>query len=178
VTEFTQTIYAVANNAYLKLSFDRNIIKEYRLIGFDNKKNAIEDSTSELEGGEVGSGHSMMAIFEVQPYKKDSSFLGKPFADIELQYRLTASDSSQKQHFTAVYEPINIMEADSGYRFAAAIAMFGSALKKSKFINNYALEDVQSLAKTAINPTDAQQKEFLGLVEKAIRIYRPNKRKK
>jgi Ca-activated chloride channel family protein len=178
VTEFTQTIYAVANNAYLKLSFDRNIIKEYRLIGFDNKKNAIEDSTSELEGGEVGSGHSMMAIFEVQPYKKDSSFRGKPFADIELQYRLTASDSSQKQHFTAVYEPINIMEADSGYRFAAAIAMFGSALKKSKFINNYALEDVQSLAKTAINPTDAQQKEFLGLVEKAIRIYRPNKRKK
>jgi Ca-activated chloride channel family protein len=40
VKEFTQTIYAVANNAFLKIVFKPGMIEEYRLIGFDNKKNA------------------------------------------------------------------------------------------------------------------------------------------
>ncbi|MBC7589216.1 MAG: von Willebrand factor type A domain-containing protein, partial [Chitinophagaceae bacterium] len=67
VTEFTKTLYSVANDSYLNINFNAAAVKEYRLIGFDNKKTAIEDSTSELEGGEVGSGHSMIAIFEITP---------------------------------------------------------------------------------------------------------------
>jgi Ca-activated chloride channel family protein len=70
VTEFTQTLYAVANNASVKINFDPQVVKEYRLIGFDNKKNAVQDTSSELEGGEVGSGHSMMAIFELSRQEK------------------------------------------------------------------------------------------------------------
>ncbi|MCW3088643.1 MAG: hypothetical protein JWQ78_2029, partial [Sediminibacterium sp.] len=133
VTEFTQTIYAVASNAYLKISFDSSTVKEYRLIGFDNKKNAIEDSTSELEGGEVGSGHSMMAVFEIAPSNKDSILRGKPLADIMLQYKLVGSDTATKQHFSAFYHPDRIEQVDSSYRLAAAIALFGSVMKKSKF---------------------------------------------
>ena len=178
VTEFTQTIYAVANNAWLKISFDRNMIKDYRLIGFDNKKNALEDSTSELDGGEVGSGHSMMAIFEVRPKTKDPVFPDNPFANILLQYKVVGSDSVSKQHFTVSYDLKPIEEVDSIYRFAGAVAMFGSVLKHSKFINNYHLEDVLTLAKTAVNPDDVHQNEFLALVEKAIKVYRPAKRKK
>ena len=40
-------------------------VKEYRLIGFDNKVGALSDTFSEVEGGEIGSGYSMMAIFEI-----------------------------------------------------------------------------------------------------------------
>lgn len=178
VTEFTQTMYAIANNAYLKISFDPEVIKEYRLIGFDNKKNSVEDSTSELEGGEVGSGHAMMAIFEVQPHKKDSLFRGKPFANLALQYKLEGTDELKKQDFRVLYDPKPIEVVDSSYRFAAAIAMFGSVLKRSRFVKPYTLEDVLALAKTAVNPKEAHQKEFLGLIEKAIKVYRPVKRKK
>lgn len=178
VTEFTQTVYAVANNAYLKISFDRQAVKEYRLIGFDNKQNAIADSTSELEGGEVGSGHSMMGIFEIQPTEKDSLLRYTPFANILLQYKLVGSDSISKQFFTSVYDVKNIEDADSTYRFAAAVAMFGSFLKHSRFVKNYVLEDVLTLGKTAVNPNDAHQKEFLLLVEKAIKVYKPGKKKK
>lgn len=178
VTEFTQTVYAVANNAYLKINFDKNIIKEYRLIGFDNKKNAVADSSSALEGGEVGSGHSMIGIFEVQPSKKDSIFRDSIFADIRLQYKLVGTDSISKQHFTAVYDVNHLEKADSTYRFAAAVAMFGALLKHSPFVNNYGLEDVLALSRTAVNMNDAHQKEFMDLVEKAIKVYRPAKRKK
>ena len=178
VTEFTQTMYAVANNAYLKISFDPKIVNRYRLIGFDNKKNDIEDSTSKLEGGEIGSGHSMMAIFEIEPNKKDSLFRNQPFAYFLLHYKLPGANNTIKQNFTALYEPKHLAEADSGYRFAASVAMFGSVLKQSKYINHYLLEDVLSFAKTAVNQDDSQQKEFLVLIEKAIKVYKPVKRKK
>ncbi len=177
VTEFTQTLYSVADNAYLKISFDPTAIKEYRLIGFDNKRNAIEDSTSELEGGEIGSGHAMMSIFEVVPAKKDSLITGE-LAKIVLQYKAPKTDKVLKQTFTAPYAVSKIESADSSYRLAASIAMFGLVLKQSKYTNTYKLEDVLELAKTGVNMNDIHQHEFLSLIDEAIRIYKPVKIKK
>lgn len=178
VTEFTQTLYAVANNAYLKISFNPSVIKEYRLIGFDNKKNAVADSTSEPEGGEVGSGHTIMAIFEVRSQKNDSVFIHQPFASINIQYKRLHTDSSNRQNFTALYEPEAIASVDSSFRFAASVAVFGSVLKQSKYLKNYRLADVYLLAKSAVDPNDFLQREFLALIEKAMGIYNPVKRKR
>lgn len=176
VTEFTQTLYAVANNAFLKIGFRPNTIKAYRLIGFDNKLNAAEDSTSELEGGEIGSGHSLMAIFEIVPAKQtDATPL---LANAYIQYRLPGSDSTRKQNFPVRQQMQPIATADSAYRFAAAVAMFGSILKKSVYTGNYLPEDVLALAQSAVNLQHPQQVELLTLIEKAIKIYRPAKRKK
>src|SRR6185369_12862119 len=61
--EFTQTLYAVADNVYMNVEFNPDYVKEYRLIGFDNKVGAINDSSSVIEGGEIGSGHSIIAAF-------------------------------------------------------------------------------------------------------------------
>jgi Ca-activated chloride channel family protein len=176
VTEFTQTLYAVANNAFLKISFQPNTIQKYRLIGFDNKLNAAEDSTSELEGGEIGSGHSLMAIFEIVPGKQSSGT--SLLANAHIQYRLPGSDSSRKQSFPVLQQLQPIAKADSAYRFAAAVAMFGSILKKSMYTGNYVPEDVLALAQSAVNLQHPQQVELLTLIEKAIKIYQPAKRKK
>ncbi len=178
VTEFTQTLYSVADNAYLKISFDSRAVKDYRLIGFDNKRNAIEDSTSELEGGEIGSGHAMMAIFEIVPAKKDSAFSPGNMANILLQYKTPNTGLASQEQFMAPYELVTIEKADSAYRLAASIAMFGLVLKQSKYIAAYKLEDVMELAKTAVNSNDIHENEFLGLIDRAIRIYKPVKGKK
>ena len=47
----------------MHVTFDPSLVKQYRLIGFDNKVGALADSTSKIEGGEIGSGQSMMASF-------------------------------------------------------------------------------------------------------------------
>lgn len=178
VTEFTQTLYSVANNSYLKIHFKPNMIQEYRLIGFDNKRNAASDSTSELEGGEIGSGHSMMAIFEIKPYPKDSLLQNKTLADVTLQYHSPVNDSARKQNFTIPYSPQEISQSDSAYRFAASVAMFGLMLKQSVFLKEHSYEDVLALARSSVNLSEPQQSEFIMLIEKAIKIYKPAKKKK
>ena len=41
VTEFTQTLYSIASDVYFNIKFNPDLIKEYRLIGYDNKKNVL-----------------------------------------------------------------------------------------------------------------------------------------
>jgi Ca-activated chloride channel family protein len=178
VTEFTETLYSVADNAFIKIKFNPEMVAQYRLIGFDNKRNAIADSTSELEGGEIGSGHSMMAIFEIQPTDPDSLYHHHSIAQTQLFFKHTATQKVSTQFFNTDYEPILFRNADSGYQFATAVALFGAILKKSVFINHFQFEDMIGIAKNAINMNDFSQKEFISLIEKAIHIYSPMKRKK
>jgi len=178
VTEFTQTIYSVADNASLKINFNPSMVKEYRLIGFDNKQNAMQDSTSELEGGEVGSGHSVMALFEIKPQTNETPFHNKPFADMLLQYRVARNDAVIKQEFHAIYNLQLIEKVDTSYRFAAGVALFGSMLKQSRFVKDVSWDDLLAFSRTAVNPDNHYQAEFLALIDKAIRIYRPVKKKK
>jgi Ca-activated chloride channel family protein len=179
VKEFTKTIFAVANDAYANVSFNSDVIKEYRLIGFDNLKDAISDSTSEIEGGEVGSGHSMMAVFEVVPAKEISNTAS--IAKLNLQYKLPTKDEVLWQKFDVPYHLQPFDSASATVRFATAVVMFGSLLKQSKFAKNYSFNDVLLIANNAANNSYVQ-KEFITLIQKADKIYNPptkkNKKKK
>ena len=65
--EFMQTFYTVADDAYLNVQFNPEYVKEYRLIGFENKMGAIKDSMAAIEGGAIGSAYSMLVAFEIVP---------------------------------------------------------------------------------------------------------------
>ena len=177
VTEFTKTLYSVANDSYLNINFNAAAVKEYRLIGFDNKKTAIEDSTSELEGGEVGSGHSMIAIFEITPA---TTILNSnaTIANATLQFKLPNTNTVRYQRINIPYAVKDIYKSDSSIRFAASVAMFGSLLKQSRHSKTFTFMDVYNLASTAANTSDYAQKEFLALLQKAHKLYTPKKKKK
>jgi Ca-activated chloride channel family protein len=177
VTELTQTLYAVADNASLHVHFAPDILKEYRLIGFDNKKNASEDSTAELEGGEIGSGHSILAIFEMTPAQTDSLLSTKHVADITLQYRVPGTEDKRMKQVSVPWQVIALDKADTAYRFAAAVSLFGSILRQSGYTRNYQLEDVLNMAQQCVT-NNPLQKEFLSLIEKAIAVYHPGRKKK
>ena len=178
VKEFTKTIFAVADDAAITVRFNPAIVKEYRLVGFDNKKSALEDSTSVLEGGEIGSGHTITALFELSPAKDSAASVEAVVASIQLRFKKPGTNDVVQQVFSGNYQGIPIEQVDSVYRFAAAVAMYGSVLRKSKFTRNYQLEDVLTLAKTGIQKNDYLENEFGRLVEQSILLYHPPKKKK
>lgn len=181
--EFTQTLYAVADDVYMNVEFNSSYVKEYRLIGFDNKVGALKDSMSVVEGGEIGSGHSMMALFEIIPTDankfaiKDNSLSGN-LADIHLQYNLP-NDKKEYDYTSPVvfdYTPFN--EMDKCYRFSAAVAMFGSLLRSSPFLKNTSWNDLLLLAENSSSADNLLQKEFVALVQQAKSLYTKTKKKK
>lgn len=178
VKEFTKTIFAIADDASVTVRFNPSTVSDYRLIGFDNKKTALEDSNSVLEGGEIGSGHTITAIFEISPAKDSTTSVQQILASLELRYKKPGTNDLLRQSFTCHYEGTNIQRADSVYRFAAAVAMFGSVLRKSKYTKDYQLDDVLALAKSGIQKNNVLQNEFGKLVEQAILLYNPSKKKR
>ena len=179
VTEFAKTLYNVAEDAYVNIIFNPAYISKYRLIGFDNPRDAIADTSNKIQGGEVGSGHSMMAMFEIVPTNKVvQDIQNQSFATLNLRYKLPKTREQIKQSFAIPYTPKNLMLVDSVYRFATSIAMFGSILRGSNYINGFGFESVWQMAQTAVNPNNVSQKEFLDIVDKADTIYNPKKKKK
>lgn len=187
VKELTNTLYSVADDASLGIAFNSEYVKEYRLIGYDNKVKAMSDSLMEVEGGEVGSGHSMMVLLEIKPTAQMSSLLLEPaspprlntsLGKLNIEYRLPY-DSSKKKTFFPVpfnYEPFSDLE--QCYRFAASVAMFGTLLKGSQYAKHMNWREAAIAAHEAHDASDPVQKEFLTIVGKARKIYSKGKRKR
>ncbi len=182
VKELTQTFYAVADDVFMNLQFNRELVKEYRLIGFDNRRAAVTDSTIDLEGGEIGSGNSVLAIFEIIPATeqlfKENAFTNEHLAEVSMRFSL-CNDTTLLQMNQSC--PANFLEfkyLDKELQFATAVAMFALKVKQSKYIKEADWLDIHNIVLNAYDPKSYLQTEFLQLVEKAEDIYAPKKRKK
>lgn len=177
--EFTQTLYAVADDANMNVEFNPKYVKEYRLLGFDNKVGALNDTLAIVEGGEIGSGYAMMGVFEIEPEKRDSTTVSdEKFALIKLHYKKPNETGSHVFTHQSPYNFKDFSAIDKSYRFSAAVTMFGSLLRLSSFTKNVDWNDVFLLATASANPNDLLQKEFISLVEQAKVLYSKGKRKK
>lgn len=175
VNEFTTTLYSVARNAILNIQFNKEAINSYRLIGFDNKKDAVADSTAKLSGGELGSGHNSIALFEITPTKK---YMPSSLAAVAVEFESNYSSQKETDKFNLTNKLTSLIEIDSSYRRSIAVAAFAGVLRKSSFMNAYQFNQVYNLAATACDPTNKLHNELLQLIQKADKIYNPSKRKK
>lgn len=183
MAEFTQTLYAVADNVILDVEFNPDYVKEYRLIGFDNKVSVLKDSLTDVEGGEIGSGNSAEIVFEVTPTEKNRSAQGEympgnRFADISVKYNLPKETVARSAAYQSEFNFIPFEKLDSSYRFSASVIMFGSLLRRSEFIKKSSWNDVLALAINSARENDISQKEFVSLVQQAKENYSKKKKKR
>jgi Ca-activated chloride channel family protein len=181
VKELTQTLYSVADDAYLNITFNPQFVKDYRLIGFDNKLNAVADSSSELEGGEIGSGHTLMSMIEITPVSnltEDKYYSGNKIADFALHYKFPKDTVNRTSYYKCPAIVTTFDELPSCYRFASSVVMFASLLKQSKFSKMIGWNDAIILANQSFDKTNSLQKEFVEIIEKAKKIYGKEKKRK
>ncbi len=181
VKELTQTFFAVADDVFMNIRFNPALVKQYRLIGFDNKKDAVADSTGELEGGEIGSGSSVMAVFEIQPEDlQQSASLNHngELAWVNMRYSLCGDTVHRQTKYTCPDNFIAFNDADKELQFATALTMFALKLKQSPYIKEADWDDIESIAAKSADPSNYLQQEFLQLIAKAKKVYNAKKGKK
>jgi Ca-activated chloride channel family protein len=190
--EFTQTLYSVADDVYLNVQFDSTMVKQYRILGFDNKATALKDSSSVIEGGEIGSGYTMEAIIEIEPTVKllntiagstsavaPADSITTSIAQLQLQFRYPSDTTHRYYEFVVPA----VMPSDSTsfkkYQFSNAVAYFGLLLRGSPYVpsKKTAWEDLLNLAIESADPTDKFQQEFIQLIQKGKELYGHKKKK-
>ncbi|HLX94000.1 MAG TPA: von Willebrand factor type A domain-containing protein, partial [Puia sp.] len=178
--EFTQTIYAVADDSYLGVRFNPNLVKSYRLIGFDNKWSALNDTSNGLQGGEIGSGNSLVAMFEITPVTSNIDSLNAlqdNFARVTVTYKIPGDSLSRNSYFNCPFRSTDFSYLPAPIRFASSVVIFGELLRNSKYVRHFGWSDLAIEAQKSLDPNDAIEKEFISLVSKARKIYRKEKRK-
>jgi Ca-activated chloride channel family protein len=182
VKELTQTLYAVADDVFMNVKFNPAMVKQYRLIGFDNKKEALADNNNDLEGGEIGSGNSTLAIFEIVPTQQNlltkNTSVTDDIATLNLKYSLCNDTASKSILYKVRNNYQHIDSVDKDLKFATAVTMFALKLKQSKYLNDADWDQIGLVANSSADKKNFLQNEFLTLVEKGRKIYEVKKKKK
>jgi len=143
----------------------------------------LNDSSSVIEGGEIGSGHSILAAFEIRPteFNKDAverDFSPGDIGDIKIHYKLP-NDTIERQFPGTI--PLSFKDfnsIDRNLRFSTAVIMFGSLLRGSSVTKEINWNDTILLASQASDDNDPVQKEFVSLVKEAKILYLKQKKRK
>ncbi len=182
-TEFFGTLYTIAKDVKIQVEFNPTKVQAYRLIGYENRLLNDEDFKDDTkDAGELGSGHTVTALYEIIPvgvkskYVKDIDNLkytkqsGQVFTDelltVKFRYKEPTGDVSKLIVKTLKDGGESIDDATDDLKFSAAVALFGMQLRKSEFINTKKKEDVLALAEAGKgSDSDGYRAEFIRLVK-------------
>ena len=189
VNEFGGTLFTIAKDVKLQIEFNPQKVQGYRLIGYENRMLAREDfNDDKKDAGELGSGHTVTALYEVIPIGVNSSFLEKvdklryqkdknsvtviaksgEIMNIKLRYKKPAGNVSSLIEHPVMDNNTSLENTSDNFRFAAAVAEFGLVLRNSTFKSDASFTQVIGLAKKARGEDkEGYRKEFIKLVSSA-----------
>lgn len=185
VKEFGGTLFTVAKDVKLQVEFNPAYIQAYRLIGYENRSLANEDFKNDAkDAGDMGSGHTVTAIYEVVPRNIDSPYLvdklkyqlnltsigsnSNELCTVKMRYKEPDANISQQVEVVVKNEEIPFEKASESFRFAAAVSELGLLLRKSDYKGKASYNNVIEVASKALGKDEeGYRAEFVKLAKTA-----------
>ncbi|EGY51579.1 vWA domain-containing protein [Neisseria shayeganii] len=180
--QLSSTLATVAQDVKVQVEFNPATVKEYRLIGYENRMLAREDfNNDQVDAGDIGAGHNVTALYEIIPvgaegwlpasrYQNAPAAEGNPseYAFIRLRYKLPGQSNSLLIHQPVAVGSVPLARSSNATRQAAAAAAYGELLRGGKYSGATGWPQTLSLAKSAQSPDRyGLRRQFVGLIEKA-----------
>ncbi|MEQ8581173.1 MAG: von Willebrand factor type A domain-containing protein [Marinoscillum sp.] len=186
VTEFGGTLFTIAKDVKIQVEFNPNVVQAYRLIGYENRKLNDEDfNDDKKDAGELGSGHTVTALYEIIPVGVKSEFT-KDVDDLKYQtqaiagnmdelltvkFRYKAPAGNTSQLIERVVPNDKQPDEDENLNWAATVASFGMVLRDSEFKGDLTFSKVLQMAHQSAGTDEfGYRAEFINLVNIANRI--------
>lgn len=185
VNEFGGTLFTIAKDVKLQIEFNPTKVQAYRLIGYENRALRNEDfNNDKKDAGELGSGHTVTALYEIIPVGVKSKFspLDKlkyqttkvvrkanhtnELMTIKFRYKAPNGMKSKLIEHPLVDTHIALNNTSDNFKWSAAVASFGMLLRDSEFKGNSTFEEVLSLGRSAKGKDEQGYRiEFINLVQ-------------
>jgi Ca-activated chloride channel family protein len=171
VENLTGTLQVIARDVKIQVDFNPDVVRSYRLLGYENRDVADDKFRDDKEdGGEVGSGHEVTALYEIKLHKRAPSALSSKVGTIYVRYKDPDSDEVTEFSRPITRNVFNseFAKASVEFKLAASAAEFAEILRKSYWAKGSKLDDVLALVKEISTQTDSPDViELLSLVSKA-----------
>lgn len=141
VDRLESTLTVVASDSKVQVEFDPSTVARWRLIGYDNRDLADDDFRDDtVDAGEVGAGHEVTAIYEVELAGAGPDDLGA----VHVRWAHPGSGAVSE-----VRTPITLDHvtgtAGPGFGTAVAAAALAEVLRGSPHVGGWTLADVAGL---------------------------------
>lgn len=184
--EFKGSMFAIAKDVKIQIEFNPKQVQAYRLIGYENRKLRPEDFKNDaIDAGELGSNHTVTALYEIIPAGVKSDYLtaqaddlkytktetssnnyNNELATIKFRYKKPDGDKSIEMVQVIENKSVALEKASDDMKFSSAVAWFGLKLRDSKLIADKSSEEIVKLAKQGnSNDGEGYKAEFIRLVE-------------
>lgn len=186
VKEMGGTLLTIAKDVKLQIEFNPAKVKGYRLVGYENRLLNNEDfNDDKKDAGELGSGHTVTAIYEIIPagseelvasidnlkYQQTNSHsLSESNEVMTIKFRYKEPKESTSQLITHIVsdKKTPFEAATENCKFSIAVAEFGMLLRDSKFKGDSNFKTIIAMAKESKGKDDeGYRAEFIRLVEMA-----------
>ncbi|HTG55136.1 MAG TPA: von Willebrand factor type A domain-containing protein, partial [Niabella sp.] len=196
ISQFGGTLFTIAKDVKLQVEFNPAKIQGYRLIGYENRMLAKEDFNDDTkDAGELGSGHTVTALYEVIPVGIEASELkntdglkyqktedaasgfsaSSEVMTVKFRYKKPGKDQSLLIEKVIAGGPVKLSSASENMQLAAGLAQFGMLLRNSAYKGsggyNLVLNMVTPLAK---NDKEGYRAELIELVKRVSSFKKNN----
>lgn len=172
VNDLNKTLYTVAKDVKSCVTFNPNVVKAYRLIGYENKQ-LTKDEFNDVnkDAGEICSGHNTIVCYEIELCEDtpNSDDADSDMFSVEIKYKDPKTDVSSvfSRSFKETDEKLAVTEE---WYFASAIIEFSLLIRDSSYKFNASCKNI--LERLAVNcknllEKDQLKEEFYQLVKKA-----------
>jgi len=188
------TLVTIAKDVKLQVEFNPAKVKAFRLVGYENRVLAHQDFNDDTkDAGDIGAGHTVTALYEivppgvavdvpgVDPLKYQSAAGRAPASadgellTLKLRYKQPDSDHSARLDVPVEDSGRSFQDASPDFRFAAAVAAFGMALRDSPYKGDASLRTIQVWAQSGLGDDEGGHRaELLSLIAQARRLS-PNR---
>ncbi|RKM56373.1 DUF3520 domain-containing protein [Butyrivibrio sp. X503] len=174
VEEMSSTMVTVAKDAKIQVEFNPNKVNSYRLIGYENRQmDAADFNDDKKDGGEVGAGHSVIALYEVTMADSEKAVnlkyqnneqedYGDEYATVNVRYKEPEADESKLSSYVVTDNDVKEKASDN-MKFAESVAEFSLILSDSDHKGNASYDHVIETY-SDIQTRDEYKDEFIQLV--------------
>ena len=151
VSQFCGTMYTIAKDVKIQVEFNPAKVKEYRLIGYDNRiLNAEDFNDDRKDAGELGAGHCVTALYEIIPAGSEDSqtkidelkyakvnAIGNSteIATVKFRYKgVKQQDTTSKLIQEVVQDAaVGLNQTSANFKLAAGVTEFAMLLRGSEY---------------------------------------------
>ena len=171
VDQITGTLQTIAMDAKVQVDFNPEVVKRYRLVGFENRAIADQDfRNNSVDAGEIGAGHSVTALYEVKLFPEAYGRIAT--VSMRWQDPDTRQVVELANDFDASEMSNEFREANPYFQRAVIVAEYAEILKKSYWVEDSSLHAVYREARRLSESFawDEDMSEFMELIRRASRL--------
>ena len=164
-TDLLGTLYTVAKDVKLQITFDPNVVKAYRLIGYENRLLNEEDFTDDTkDAGEVGAGHQVTVCFELDMGDPAQSLPAGTYLELAVRYKEPDATQSLENRYSIGAAQVQIARDDD--IFLGCVIQTAMLLRESKYVGNTTLSSILQTLETLDLSARPERMEFVTLLRK------------